>query len=67
MQSPGFPPELAEFGDFSKYIPDILEPHVAMVARAALALPFASILGAMLAFRPSARGTPPRSAPVIQT
>jgi hypothetical protein len=67
MQSPGLPPEFAEFGDFSKYIPDILEPHVAMVARAALALPFASILGAMLAFRPRARGTPPRSAPVIQT
>lgn len=61
MQSEGLPPE------FSHYIPDILEPHVAMVARAALSLPFAAILGAVLAFRPRARGTPPRSAQVIQT
>lgn len=38
-----------------------------MIARAALALPFAAILGALLAFRPRARGTPPRSAAVIQT
>ena len=38
-----------------------------MVARAAIALPFAAILGAVLAFRPRARGTPPRSALVIQT
>ena len=61
MQSEGLPPE------FSQYVPDIIEPHIAMVARAALALPFAAILGAVLAFRPRARGTPPRSAPVIQT
>ena len=61
MQSDGLPPE------FSHYVPDILEPHIAMVARAALALPFAAILGALLAFRPRARGTPPRSAAVIQT
>src|SRR5678815_2686057 len=61
MQSEGLPPE------FSHYIPDILEPHVMMVARAALSLPFAAILGAVLAFRPRARGTPPRSAAVIQT
>lgn len=53
--------------EFSRYVPDILEPHVAMVARAFLALPFAAVLGAVLAFRPRARGTPPRSAPVIQT
>ena len=61
MQPEGLPPE------FSQYVPDILEPHVAMVARAFLALPFAAILGAALAFRPRARGTPPRSALVIQT
>src|SRR5918995_1154999 len=67
MQSQGLPPELSEFGEFSQYIPDVLEPHVAMVARAVLALPFAAILGAVLAFRPRRRGTPPRSAPVIQT
>ena len=61
MQSEGLPPE------FSQYFPDILEPHVLMVTRALVALPFAAILGAVLAFRPRARGTPPRSAPVIQT
>jgi hypothetical protein len=61
MQSPELPPE------FSHYVPDVFEPHVAMIARAALALPFAAILGAVLAFRPRARGTPPRSAVVIQT
>jgi hypothetical protein len=38
-----------------------------MVARAVLALPFAAALGTMLAFRPRRHGTPPRSAPVIQT
>ena len=61
MQPEALPPE------FSQYVPDILEPHVAMVARAVLALPFAATLGAVLAFRPRRRGTPPRSAPVIQT
>jgi hypothetical protein len=61
MQQDGLPPE------FSQYIPDILEPHGAMVARALIALPFAAVLGGVLAFRPRARGTPPRSAPVIQT
>jgi hypothetical protein len=61
MQSDGLPPE------FSHYVPDVIEPHIAMIARAALALPFAAILGALLAFRPRARGTPPRSAAVIQT
>ncbi|HVG54102.1 MAG TPA: DUF4956 domain-containing protein [Vicinamibacterales bacterium] len=61
MQAEALPPE------FSRYVPDILEAHVAMVARAFLALPFAAVLGAVLAFRPRARGTPPRSAPVIQT
>jgi hypothetical protein len=30
-------------------------------------MPLAAVLGAMLAFRPRRRGTPPRSAPVIQT
>ena len=61
MLEQGLPPE------FSQYIPDILESHAAMVARALLALPFAAVLGAVLAFRPRRRGTPPRSAPVIQT
>ena len=53
--------------EFSRYIPDVLEAHAAMVARAVLVLPLAGGLGALLAFRPRRRGTPPRSAPVIQT
>jgi hypothetical protein len=53
--------------EFTQYVPDILEPHAAMVARAVIALPVATVLGAALAFRPRRRGTPPRSAPVIQT
>ena len=51
----------------TQYIPDILEPHAAMILRALLALPVATAMGALLAFRPRRRGTPERSAPVIQT
>ena len=51
----------------SAYIPDFLEGHAEMVARALLDLPLAAIVGAALAFRPRRSGTPPRSAPVIQT
>ena len=51
----------------TRYIPDILEAHAAMILRAVLALPIATAMGALLAFRPRRRGTPPRSAPVIQT
>jgi uncharacterized membrane protein YhiD involved in acid resistance len=61
MQEQGLPPE------FSRYIPDILEAHAEMVAHAVLALPFAAVLGGVLAFRPRRRGTPARSASVIQT
>jgi hypothetical protein len=61
VQEQGLPP------GFSQYIPDILESHAAMVAHAVLALPFAAALGAVLAFRPRRRGTPPRSASVIET
>jgi uncharacterized membrane protein YhiD involved in acid resistance len=61
MLEQGLPPE------FTQYVPDFLESHAAMVARAVIALPVATILGAALAFRPRRRGTPPRSAPVIQT
>jgi uncharacterized membrane protein YhiD involved in acid resistance len=53
--------------EFSRYVPDVLESHAQMVARALLALPIATVLGGALAFRPKRRGTPPRSAPVIQT
>jgi uncharacterized membrane protein YhiD involved in acid resistance len=55
------PPEL------SRYVPDVLETHAQAVGRALLVLPLAAMLGAALAFRPRRRGTPPRSAPVIQT
>jgi hypothetical protein len=51
----------------TRYVPDILETHAAMILRAVLALPIATAMGALLAFRPRRRGTPPRSAPVIQT
>ena len=59
MQPP--PPELVQS------VPQILESHFDMVERAVLALPFATALGAALAFRPRRRGTPPRSASVIET
>ena len=44
-----------------------LQEHAAALRQAALALPIAAAFGAALAFRPRRRGTPPRSAPVIQT
>jgi uncharacterized membrane protein YhiD involved in acid resistance len=53
--------------EFSQYVPDLLESHAQMVARGLLALPLAAVMGAALAFRPKRRGTPPRSAQVIQT
>jgi uncharacterized membrane protein YhiD involved in acid resistance len=53
--------------EFTKYVPDMLEAHLAMILRALIALPLATMMGALLAFRPRRRGTPPRSAPVIQT
>jgi hypothetical protein len=44
-----------------------LQQHADAVRHAVLALPIAAALGAALAFRPRRRGTPARSAPVIQT
>jgi hypothetical protein len=61
MQEQPLPPE------FTAYVPDFLEIHAAMIANALLALPLATLFGGALAFRPRRRGTPPRSAPVIQT
>jgi hypothetical protein len=55
------------FPGLSHYIPDILQSHAEMILRALLSLPIATAMGALLAFRPRRRGTPPRSAPVIQT
>jgi len=57
----------AASSELSRYVPDVLEAHAQMVLRAMLSLPVAATLGAALAFRPKRRGTPPRSAPVIQT
>ena len=53
------PPEFA--------IPEIFINQTEIVLRALLCLPLAAGLGALLAFRPRRRGTPARSAPVIQT
>lgn len=53
--------------ELSRLVPDLLETQAETVVRALLALPVAAALGAALAFRPKRRGTPPRSAPVIQT
>jgi hypothetical protein len=61
MSGQPLPPE------FTVQLPEILMGHAEMVQRALLALPFAAAMGAALAFRPRRRGTPPRSAPVIQT
>jgi uncharacterized membrane protein YhiD involved in acid resistance len=51
----------------SAWVPDALEMHAADILRALVSLPLATVLGALLAFRPRRRGTPPRSSPVIQT
>lgn len=41
--------------------------HGESVMQGLVSLPLAAVLGALLAFRPRRAGTPPRSAPVIQT
>ena len=46
---------------------DVLASTAAQLTAAGLRLPLATMMGAVLAFRPRRRGTPPRSAPVIQT
>ena len=48
-------------------MPELLIAQAQPVIKALLALPLAAGLGALLAFRPRRRGTPARSAPVIQT
>src|ERR1044071_7453383 len=45
----------------------MLEAHAEMFVRALIALPLATAMGALLAFRPRRRGTPVRSAAVVQT
>jgi uncharacterized membrane protein YhiD involved in acid resistance len=44
-----------------------LQEQLTSLRGAAMSLPLAAVLGAALALRPRRRGTPPRSAPVIQT
>ncbi len=44
-----------------------LQVHADAIRNAAISLPVAALLGAALAFRPRRKGTPPRSAQVIQT
>ena len=51
----------------SAWVPDVLEMQAKDILKALLSLPLATALGALLAFRPRRRGTPPRSSPVIQT
>ena len=48
-------------------IEEDLSTALAQLRNVAIRLPVAALLGAALAFRPRRRGTPPRSAPVIQT
>src|SRR6267143_5870181 len=48
-------------------IEEDLSTTIAQLRNVAIRLPVAALLGAALAFRPRRRGTPPRSAPVIQT
>ena len=48
-------------------LPEALRGQVADILQGVIVLPLAAALGALLAFRPRRRGTPPRSAPVIQT
>ena len=54
------PPEFTQ-------VSDLLGAQGPMILRALIVLPFATGLGAALAFRPRRPGTPARSAPVIQT
>jgi hypothetical protein len=48
-------------------VADAITGHFQGILQALVTLPFATALGAALAFRPRRRGTPPRSSPVIQT
>ena len=48
-------------------LPEGIREQVLDILQGLIALPLATALGALLAFRPRRRGTPPRSAPVIQT
>jgi uncharacterized membrane protein YhiD involved in acid resistance len=60
-------PPPTDLTQLAQSIPQVFQSHFDMVERAVLALPFATALGSALAFRPRRRGTPARSAPVIET
>ena len=60
-------PSPTDLTQLAQSIPQVLQSHFDMVERAVLALPVATALGSALAFRPRRRGTPARSAPVIET
>jgi uncharacterized membrane protein YhiD involved in acid resistance len=67
QQSP-FPPEQGEQTPAPRADTDDHGPHpLHEIDDALVRLPLAALLGAALALRPKRRGTPPRSAPVIQT
>jgi hypothetical protein len=51
----------------SALLPGFLTAQASSVVQGLVSLPLAAVLGAVLAFRPRRRGTPPRSSPVIQT
>src|SRR5688500_18408275 len=67
QQSP-FPPEQAEQAPAPKADTDEHGTHpLHEIDDAMVRLPLAALLGAALALRPKRRGTPPRTAPVVQT
>lgn len=65
-QPPQFPPEQAEPAPRADTDNHGVHP-LHEIDDAMVRLPLAALLGAALALRPRRRGTPPRSAPVIQT
>jgi hypothetical protein len=65
--SPVLPPVQPGTADDHDTAPHTLAGQLISLRQAAFSLPLAAVLGAVLAFRPRRRGTPERSAPVIQT
>ena len=63
-----FPPEQGEQAPAPRADTDDHGPHpLHEIDDAMVRLPLAALLGAALALRPKRRGTPPRTAPVVQT
>jgi uncharacterized protein DUF4956/MgtC family protein len=57
----------AQTEDLSQFVNDDVVPQLAKLRDAVIALPVATALATMLALRPRRKGTPPRSAVVMQT